>query len=90
MNDTSPKDQAKLLWNAPKAPFRQPKPGEPLFSFLRGHDRFLCELRDHGEFGVEAMFWHQEEFLYSRRFDTRKLAVQWATIEPDAIEKGGA
>ena len=32
------------------------KPGELLFEFLRGHDCFLCELRDHGEYGVEAQF----------------------------------
>jgi hypothetical protein len=39
------------------------KPGEPLFEFLRGHDRFLCELRDHATYGVEAQFYQNEEVL---------------------------
>jgi hypothetical protein len=41
-------------------------------------------------FGVEAQFWEQEEFRYSRRFDTRALAVQWAEEERKVLEKGGA
>jgi hypothetical protein len=69
---------------------------EPLFEFQRGHDRFLCELRDHGEpYGVEARFFENGEFLCSRRFDwsmtltqtPRELAVQWAEQERIAIEK---
>lgn len=74
----------------PPAPPRQPKPGERLFEFLRGHDRFRCELRDHGEtYGVEAQFYQNEELLIGRRFDRRmdptrpprELAVQWAEEE---------
>ena len=66
---------------------RQPQPAERLFEFLRGHDQFLCELRDHGEsYGVEAQFYRNEEFILSRRFDRRldptrpprELAIQWA------------
>lgn len=68
------------------APPRQPKPGELLFEFLVGHDRWLCELRDHGTFGVEAQFFKNEEFSYSRRLDSRALAVQWAELERLAIE----
>ena len=80
----------------PPTPPRQAQRGEKLFEFLRGHDRFLCELRDHGEpYGVEAQFWQNEEFLYGRRFDRRmdptrtprELAVQWAEEERKAIEK---
>ena len=76
--------------NAKPAPARVAKPGELLFEFLRGHDRFLCELRDHGDFDVEAQFYQNEEFLFSRRFDSRKLAVRWAEDERKAIENGGA
>ncbi len=71
-------------------PPRQPVPGEPLFAFLRGHDRFLCELRDHDTYGIEAQFYQNEEFLYSRRFDTREQAVRWAELERAALEEGGA
>lgn len=42
-------------------PPRVARPGEPLFEFLRGHDRFLCELRYHGEWRVEAQFFKNEE-----------------------------
>jgi hypothetical protein len=58
---------------------------ERLFEFLSGYERFVCELRDHGEGGVEAMFYQDEEFLVSRRFATRDLAVQWADLERKAI-----
>jgi hypothetical protein len=61
--------------NRKPAPARVAKPGELLFEFLRGHDRSLSELRDHGDFGIEAQFYENEEFPFSRRFDSRKLAV---------------
>src|SRR5262245_34837660 len=47
--------------NRPPNPARQPQSGELLFEFPRGHDRFLCELRDHGAYGIEAQFWKNEE-----------------------------
>jgi hypothetical protein len=60
----------------------------------RCYDRFLCELRDHGVYGIEAQFWKNEEFFYGRRFDpaldasrpSRELAVQWAMEERKSIE----
>jgi hypothetical protein len=58
---------------------------ERLFEFLSGFERFVCELRDHGKGGVEAMFYQDEEFLISRRFATRDLAVEWADQERKAI-----
>ena len=78
-------------------PPRQAQPGELLFEFLCGHDRYRCELRDHGDYGVEAQFFLNEEFFYGRRFDAsldpnrtpREMAVQWAEEERKAIEKGG-
>jgi hypothetical protein len=69
-------------------PPRQPQPGERLFEFLRGHDRFLCELRDRGPYGVEAQFYQNEEFRSSQQFETRALAVAWAEGERTAIEQG--
>jgi hypothetical protein len=62
-------------------------PAEALFAFVRGLDRFRCELRDHGESGVEAQFFHNDEFFYGRRFATREMAVQWAELERQAIER---
>ena len=74
--------------NRPPAPPRQRQPGERLFEFLHGHDRYLVELRDHGAYGVEAQFWQNEEFSYSQRFETRALAVQWALEELRFLGKG--
>jgi hypothetical protein len=45
----------------------------------------VCELRDHGAYGVEAQFFQNGEFSRGRRFDTRALAVQWAEEERKAL-----
>jgi hypothetical protein len=69
-------------------PPRQRQPGERLFEFLRGHDRFLCELRDDGEHGIDAQFFVNEQFLCSRRLPTRSLAIVWAKDYRRDIERG--
>lgn len=77
-----------MLWNAPPPPPRKATPGELLFEFVRASDDALmtCELRCHGEsYGWEAQFLERGEFLYSRRFDTRALAVHWAELERKAL-----
>jgi hypothetical protein len=61
-----------------------------------GPDRIRCELRDHGAHGIEAQYFRNEEFTYSRRFDAwldpprtpRELAIQWAEAERRALEAG--
>jgi hypothetical protein len=82
----------------PPAPSRQPKSGELLFEFLHGHDRILCELRDHGDvYGVEAQFFRNEVLEIGRRFDRlmdptrtpREIAVAWAEEWRKAIETHG-
>jgi hypothetical protein len=75
--------------NRPRAPSWQPQTGERLFEFVRGRDRFRCELLDDGPNSVEARFFQNEDLLFTRRFATRALAVQWAEHERKAIEKGG-
>jgi hypothetical protein len=51
---------------------RAPKPRETLFEVLRGHDRILCELVDHGPmYGVEAQIFHNEEIVIGRTFNPR-------------------
>ena len=34
---------------------RQPQPGVRMFAFRRGHDRFLCDLRDDGTRAAENL-----------------------------------
>jgi hypothetical protein len=71
-------------------PPRVARPGEKLFEFLVGHDRYLFELRNHGElYGVECQVFKNEGLLHSRRFDprldasrrSRELAIAWAEEE---------
>jgi hypothetical protein len=45
-----------MLWNAQPPKLPQPRPGEPLFTLVKGTRRTVCELRYHGEYGVEAQF----------------------------------
>ncbi len=82
------------LPNRPPQPPRQPKSGERLFEFPRGHDRILCELYELGNYGIDVRSSKNEEFWYSRRFDPRldstrtprDLAIQWAEVERMALE----
>ena len=82
---TSPRDQDSMLWNAKPKAARQPRPGELLFEFQRGIDSFVCQLRDHGEFGVEVQFLINDELRVGRTFRddvlrgrARDRAVGWA------------
>ena len=82
-------DPKAMLWNSLRPPARQPRPGEPLFVFVRASDEapMSCELRFHGEsYGWEAQFYERGELLVGRRFVTRALAVEWAEEERKALE----
>jgi hypothetical protein len=67
-------------------PAREPKSGELLFVFWKGGDSYACELRDHGEFGVEAQFLLNGELYIARTFHdqpaltlrAREIAMRWA------------
>ena len=85
-------DPNAMVWNAPRPAPRQPKSGTLLFEFIRARDQapMTCELRFHREWRWEAQFYDRGEFLYSRRFDTRALAAQWAEEERKTIEQDGA
>lgn len=91
---TSPVDQAKLLHDAPKDPPRVPRVGELLFEFMVGHDRYRCELRDHGPYGVEALFLINGDMdfigrIFHPRLDPtrtpREMAIAWAEEERKAL-----
>jgi hypothetical protein len=90
MSDEQPFYAPDLKRAAP----RQPVPGELLFEFLVGHNRWRVELRTHGEISVEAQFLQNEEFFCSRNFPAhldpartpRALAIAWAEEERKAIQ----
>ena len=79
---------------------RLSRPGELLFEFHveQTHTFYRVELRDHGEYGVEAMFLNPIDLVISRTFHQRldptrtprEMAIAWAEEERKAIEEGGA
>ena len=90
-------DELSLRARPFEAPARQSQPGELLFEFLRerDHSRWLCELRDVGEYGIVAQFYQNEQIIIGRRFERRmdptrtprEMAVAWAEEERKAIEQ---
>ncbi len=72
---------------------RVPRPGEVLFEFVRepDHAQFRCELRYHGDrWGVEAQLLMNGDLFIAQRFETKTLAVQWATLEREHLLQSGA
>jgi hypothetical protein len=54
---------------------------EPLWTISIDGHRIDCQLRSHGECGIEAEFLKDGEYLRGRRFSTHALAVEWAILE---------
>jgi hypothetical protein len=84
------------FWNPglkPK-PAPEPKLGELLFEFRKGTDHYACELRDHGEFGIEAQFLLNGELYIARTFrdqqdlglHARNVATNWANRQRATME----
>ena len=70
MSDTSPRDQAALLFNAKKKAARIPKPGEEVWRLRnRAGSVQSCELRDNTQAGAgwDVMLLENGEPLFSRR-----------------------
>ena len=55
---------------------RQRQPSEHLWAVRKDGRQLDCELRDHGEWGVEVQVYREREFLYGRRWATRALALE--------------
>jgi len=73
----------------PPAPPRVAKPGELLYEFVReaDHARFVCELRDDGDYGIDAQIFQNEELLIVWRHATREGAIASATRERLTLER---
>jgi hypothetical protein len=85
-NITPTDDSYMSSTKSTRRPNREATPTERLFAFNREQDRFTCELRKVGRWGVEARFLRNQQFLYSRRHKTRELAIAWAEDERKALE----
>ena len=82
----NPKD---MLWNAPPPSKAKPRPGELIWTLKNGSRVASCELRYHGEYGVETQFFRDGDFIAGRRFDLRGQALQWAQLERQDLEQEG-
>jgi hypothetical protein len=98
MSNTSPKDQRALLRNAPKAPPRQPRPGEEVWCLRRPDGRVqTCEIRDDTKAGAgwDVLLLENDEPLFSRRcafesearyvakvFKEDTMRCEWIEAEP--------
>jgi hypothetical protein len=88
MSETSPKDQAALLWNVQPA-VRKPTPGRHQWTVWRNGARIDCELRIHGEYGTEMQLLRDGELLFGQRVPTFKAAEQLAAHERQLLVRDG-
>lgn len=88
MSETGPKDQAELLWTARPA-VRKPTPGQHRWSLWKDGARTDCELRIHGEYGVEVQLLRNGEILIGQRVPTMLAAEQLAVHERQVLERQG-
>jgi hypothetical protein len=74
-----------------RMPHAEPHPREVLCEFVRKSDeaQFRCELRDHGEYGIEVQVFRDGKLVSASVFATRTFALQWADLKRAAYEKGG-
>ena len=81
MSDTSPRDQAALLFNAKQKAARQPRPGEEVWRLKHAGRVQQCELRDDVQAGAgwTVMLFEGDELLFSRRCPDEALARFVAT-----------
>ena len=59
-----------------------------LWEFRKDHVTYSCEVRYHGEWGVEVQILRDGDLCMRWRFNTLALAVQWAEGERRDIEAG--
>ena len=57
-------------WWAWIVPATKSRENEKFWEFLKGHDIYACELKDRGEYGVEAQIFKNAELLASYRHET--------------------
>jgi hypothetical protein len=68
---------------------RQAQPGELVWeAHIRGRF-YRCELRDHGQWGVEAQVLLDHDLFYARRFSTRAAALAFAEEERIDLSRRG-
>jgi hypothetical protein len=85
-----PNDMLALLRLEPPSPALSAAGREPLWTVEKDSRQLACELRDHGEWGVEVQVYREREFLYGRRWATRALALDETDEQKAAyLDQGG-
>jgi hypothetical protein len=81
---------AEMLWNyKPPPPTTKVHASEPMWTLTKGTRRLTCELKFHGEYGVETLVLRDGELYVGRRFPTRELALDEASImHAQCVEHG--
>lgn len=77
-NESPVSTDPALLWTAKPPPSRQPTAGAFLWLLVKNGRRLMCELRDHGDYGVEVQLLVNEELLAGYGHPTRASAERWA------------
>ena len=94
MSDTSPRDQAALLFNAKRKAARLPKPGEEVWRLRCPDGRVqTCGLRDNTQAGAgwDVMVLQNDEPLFSRRCpDEGHARFVAASVKQDLLRTGWA
>jgi hypothetical protein len=62
---------------------------ERLWSLSKDGKQVDCELKRHGEYGVEILFFIRGEFLHSRWFDRPEFAMVEASTRRSELEGDG-
>lgn len=63
--------------------------GEPVWRVRVRGRQIDCELRTHGDYGVEVQLYRDLEFYGGRMFPNREAALEWAEMERLAIAADG-
>jgi hypothetical protein len=78
-----------FLWNYKPPPSAKPRAGEPVWTLTKGAKCLACELRYHGEHGVETLVLLDGELYVGRRFAMRAEALGEASaMHAQCVEHG--
>jgi len=75
--------------NQPPRPPRVPTPATHAWSLWKDGQRTDCELRIHGEYGVEVQLLRDGELYFGQRTPAMRNAEQLAAHERTLLERNG-
>jgi hypothetical protein len=80
-------DDALFAGHQPQARYR--KPGECVWTMMKGGEEAYAELRDQGVAGVELQMFRGDEFANGRLYHSREAALEASALRrQQMLEKG--